>query len=507
MDEVDHEARLLVEGAAGHASYPLLVDAARRRRGEVHADRRPGGVPTLGEEHRVAEHVNLAALEGGQDLRQLALRRLAGDRARVHPGRLKCGGDVIRVPNPRRVDDAGDPAEARSIQVRDGDVERLLVQQLGELFLVEVLVDLAPPQRHLGDRAHARAGRDADAAQRRDHPAARGLGQVEARGLGGEEIGDVSRDQRASRGHADEHGLRPAADAGARLLAQRRVRFVADHDRVRVRDPARVSDEPLVGLDGDRAVGMIRAVEERRGESVLVAAIGDLADELVDEISAVGEDEDTAGPRPLHESERGNGLAGARGVLEPKTPAGPRILGRLRNDLGRGLLPVLRLLVRGQGLVLGDLLGPSIWPLSVGPQLRDGAPAVTRELGVGAAGAVRALGHRVLDLGGQRGQRPREHVHLVLGELGSVGEPDRLAGEQPLEAEKQRVAPAPLGRGRLATRLELGQGGIDGAATRRPGREALCGLAFEQDRFARELAQALELIACDRPCRARSDFD
>src|SRR5205807_3497541 len=64
---------------------------------------------------------------------------------------------------------------------RDGGVERALVEQCGELFLVEVLVHLTLAQRDLGERSHVRAGRDADAAQRRDHATASSLREVEAR--------------------------------------------------------------------------------------------------------------------------------------------------------------------------------------------------------------------------------------------------------------------------------------------------------------------------------------
>jgi hypothetical protein len=89
------------------------------------------------------------------------------------------------------VDDARHAAEARLVEVRRGHVERQLVEQLGQQLLVELDVDVALAQRHLGDRAHARARRDADAAQRRDDAAARGLREVEARGLRREEVGDV----------------------------------------------------------------------------------------------------------------------------------------------------------------------------------------------------------------------------------------------------------------------------------------------------------------------------
>ena len=326
VDEVDHQARLLAGVAAGDSPDALLVDAAGGGRGQVHADGRAGRVPALGEQHRVAEHIDLASLESGQDLGQLALRRLAGDGAGVDAGVLEGLGDVLGVLDAGGVDDAGNASEARAVEVGDRDVEGRLVEQLGQLLLVEVLVHLALAQRDLGDRPHARARRDPDAAQRRDHAAAGGLGEVEARGLGREEVGDVAGDQRAGRGHADEDGADPGADAAAGLLAEGGVGLVADHDRVGVRDPARVADEPLVGLDGDRAVGMVGAVEQRRRESVGVAAVGDLADELVDQVAAVGEDQDAAGARGLDEADGGDRLAGAGGVLEPEAPVGARIL-------------------------------------------------------------------------------------------------------------------------------------------------------------------------------------
>ena len=300
----------------------------------MHADRRPRRVPALGEQHRVAEHVDLAALEGGEDLGQFALRRLAGDRAGDDARVLERFRDVLRVLDAGGVEDARRLAEARLVEVGDRDVEGLLVEQRGQLLLVEVLVDLALAQRHLGDRPHARAGRDAEAAQRRDHAAARRLGEVEARGLGREEVGDVAGDQRAGRGHADEYGAGPGADAGAGFLAQRGVRLVADDDRVGVGDLLVVAHEPLVGLDRDGAFGVVAVAHQRRPQALLVAAVGDLADELFDQVAAVGEDQHPAGPRGVDEADRGDRLAGAGRVLEPEAPRGPGVVG----DLGLGLL-------------------------------------------------------------------------------------------------------------------------------------------------------------------------
>src|ERR1700761_8369236 len=47
-----------------------------------------------------------------------------------------------------------------------------------------------------------------------------------------EDVGDLLRDQLLRRGHADVDRLVQAADRGRRLLAERRVRLVADHELV-----------------------------------------------------------------------------------------------------------------------------------------------------------------------------------------------------------------------------------------------------------------------------------
>ncbi len=139
----------------------------------------------------------------------------------------------------------------------------------------------------------------------------------------------MARDQRAGRGHADEDRAGPGADRGARLLAERGVRLVADHDRVGARDAAGVAHEPLVGLDRDRAVGAVLVAEQRRRDALLVAAVAQLAEELVDEVAPVGQDQHAAGARGLDEAERGDRLAGAGRVLEPEALGGVGVLGLL----------------------------------------------------------------------------------------------------------------------------------------------------------------------------------
>ena len=72
-----------------------------------------------------------------------------------------------------------------------------------------------------------------------------------------------------------------------------------------------------------------------------VAAVAQLAVELVDEVAAVGEDQDAAGARRLDEAERRDGLAGAGRVLEPEAlarrsgPPPPRRAARRRRRTAR----------------------------------------------------------------------------------------------------------------------------------------------------------------------------
>src|SRR6185312_13466995 len=93
----------------------------------------------------------------------------------------------------------------------------------------------------------------------------------------------------------------------------------------------------------------VAVVEQRRAQALLVAAVGDLADELVDQVAAVGEDEDAAGAGRLDEADRGDRLAGAGRVLEPEAARRAGVVGGLLDHLvfvvGGGFGPVLRLLV------------------------------------------------------------------------------------------------------------------------------------------------------------------
>ena len=145
-----------------------------------------------------------------------------------------------------RVDDPGRVLEPLAVEGRRGHVQRLVVEGVGEGALLEVAAD----DRHRVDR---RDRRDAQAAERGDQPAARGVGERKVVDRGGEDVGDLLRDQLLGRRHADVDRLAQAADRRGGLLAERRVRLVADHELVgRARDLVDVAGEPGVGLDRDR---------------------------------------------------------------------------------------------------------------------------------------------------------------------------------------------------------------------------------------------------------------
>ena len=264
--------------------------------------------------------------------------------------------------------------------------------------------------------------------------------------------------------------------------------LVADHDRVGVGDPARVSHEPLVGLDRDRPVGVVGAVEQRRREPLLVAAVRDLADELVDQVSPVGEDQDPAGARGVDEADRGDRLPGPGRVLEPEPPARAGILGRLGDDrVGvLGLVPVLGLLVRLEHVLLVE--GGA--PIHLGVAVRPGRLGLCRPV---AAAVASRLALRALELAGDRGQRPGERIDLMLVELGAVAQHRPLVPEQPLEPEQQRVVAPPLERGRLGAGLELLERRVDRPPARRPRGQVGDRLALEQDRLTGELPHPIEV--------------
>ena len=276
-------------------------------------------------------------------------------------------------------------------------------------------------------------------------------------------------------------GPDPAADRGGCLLTQRGVRLVADHDRVRVGDASGVADEPLVGLDRDRAIGSVLAVEQGPVNPVAIAAVAELAMELVDEVAAVGEDQDAAGARSLDEAERGNGLAGAGRMLEPEALVGVGILRLLLGDVRIEVflvLPVERLLVVLALAVLDVLV------LFFARDRRRRELRRLRRLGRPGSRAVTAV---ALGLGDQRGQRARQRVDLVGGQHGAVGEVRLLLGQQALEPEQQRELPTPVDRRQRRAGVQLRQGSVERPAPCRPrGQGVLERLAFVNEALASE---------------------
>ena len=144
-DEVDDDAGLLARVDAHDPADPLLVDAARRRRREVHADGRARRVPALGEQLRVDEDVDLAALVGGERLGEPRRRGAARDGLGLEPGGAELLREVVRVLDAGRVDDPGRRAEALAVEARGRLVQRLVVEGRGERALLEVAADDRAP--------------------------------------------------------------------------------------------------------------------------------------------------------------------------------------------------------------------------------------------------------------------------------------------------------------------------------------------------------------------------
>ncbi len=161
-DEVDHDARLLARMDAHDPADPLLVDAARRGRREVHDHGRAGGVPALGEQHGVDQDVDLAALVGGERLGQLDRRRPSADRLGLEAGGAELLREVVGVVDAGGVDDPRRVLEAVAVQARRRLVQRLVVEGLGQGALVEVAAD----DRHRVDRRDRRDAQVAQAARR-----------------------------------------------------------------------------------------------------------------------------------------------------------------------------------------------------------------------------------------------------------------------------------------------------------------------------------------------------
>ena len=321
VHEVDDDARLLARVHPHDPPDPLLVDALARSGRQVHDDGRARRVPALGEEHRVDEDVDLAALVAGEDLGELDRRSLAADGLGLQARGPELLREVVGVLDPGRVDDPRRRVEAVAVEARRGLVQSRVVEDCRERALLEVAAD----DRDRVDRGRRR---HAEVAQRRDQSAAGGVLERKVVDRGREDVRDLFRDQLLGRRHPDVDGIREAADRGTRLLAERRVRLVGDHELVRLAaDAAVMAREPGVGLDRDR-------VRLRRGlallddgrQPVAVALRRELTVELRDEQSAVGQDEDAHRARGLDEPGRRDRLARRRRMAEAVAANRARVL-------------------------------------------------------------------------------------------------------------------------------------------------------------------------------------
>jgi hypothetical protein len=214
--------------------------------------------------------------------------------------------------------------------------------------------------------------------------------------------------------------------------------LVADDQLVRaLRNRVHVAREPCIRLDRDRvAAQRLLAVLDRRAKPVAVAFRRQVVRELLYEQAAVREDEDAHRPRALDEAGGGDRLAGSGGVAEPEAADSPGIL------LGCGLaFVVLDLLVLPLLVVFGLLV----------------------RVAVGVTVAVLGLFLVPRD---QLGQHSGERVDLVAAELGAGGEPRRTVGQLPFEAEHERVADLPGGRGRSPAGLHLLERVVERATAR-----------------------------------------
>ena len=333
--------------------------------------------------------------------------------------------------------------EAVAVEARGGLVQRHVVEHLRQRALVEVAAD----DRHRVDRRHRR---HAQAAERRDQAAAGSVLERQVVDGRREDVGHLLGDQLLRRRHADVDGVGEAANRRGRLLAEGGVRLVGDDQVVRlVVEVTDMAGEPRVRLNRDRVRNRrLLAGKDLGREPVAVALRGQLADELADEQPAVREDEDAGSAGRLDETCCGDRLAGGRRVTEAVAAYRARVL------------------TDGLELFVCDL----DLPVLVG---------ICRDVAVVFVLAIRERleAVRLLELALVGGDERREHagqrVHLVAAQLGARLQQRRLAREHALQAEHEREANAPLVRGLVTTRVDLGDRFVQGLAPGSAGGEHL----------------------------------
>ena len=221
-----------------------------------------------------------------------------------------------------RVDDSRRRVETVAVEARGGLVEDLLVEDLGQDLLVVVPAH-DRDGRDRGRRPHRRERSGAIRPRRAASP-----GQVVDRGR--EDVRDLLGDQLLGRRHADVDRLGQPPDGGARLVAERGVRLVADDQLVRLaRERVDVAREPRVRLNRDRVLAERLAVaQDGVVQALAVALRGQVGRELVHEQAPVREDEDAHRPGGLDEAGGGDRLPGGRRVAEAEAPDSAGVVSR-----------------------------------------------------------------------------------------------------------------------------------------------------------------------------------
>ncbi len=456
-NEVDHDSGLLARVDAHDAADPLLVHAAGSRGREVHAHRGARRVPAFGEELRVDQDVDLAALVGGERLGESRGWRLPGDRLRLQPGGAELLREVVRVLDTGGVDDSGRGAEALAVEARRGLVQGLVVERGRQCPLLEVAAD----DRNRVDRGR---GRHAHAAERSDEAAPGSVGEREIVHRGREDVRDLLGDELLGRRHADVERLVERADRGARLLSERRMGLVAEDEVVHGGvELAAVAREPGVGLDRDRVLPRrASSLEHRVREAVGIALGREIARELGDEQAAVREDEDAEATRRLDEAGSRDRLARCRGVSEPIAAHRTRVVAlELRLEL----------------LLLDEPEVEVVLGVLVELDLGDDA--------VAASVPVAVLLGRALRGGDELGEHPGQSINLMAAELGSRRGARQILGQDPLQPEHEPVAHLPARRGLGQPGLHLLQRVVERGSAGGAGRERYGGILVRgQERLA-----------------------
>ena len=220
--------------------------------------------------------------------------------------------------------------------------------------------------------------------------------------------------------------------------------LVADHELVRAAgDVACVAGEPRIRLDRDRVVPeRLLALVDRLGEAIGVPLGRQVALELRDEQSAMGEDQDAEVPCGFDEPGGGNRLTRRGRVAEAVAPRGARVVAAEHALVGLVVddprVDVVVLVVE-VGRLAVDRLGAVPVPVLLGITL------IRRD---------------------QLGQHAGERVNLVAPELRPGRRGGGRSGEHTLEAQHEAVANAPPRRGRATTGVHFGDGVVERTASR-----------------------------------------